>query len=186
MNAKDIEHYLSLLGNALADLGVTYPVRVLLLGGAFMLTQISVRRTTEDIDVLPLDDGAPADPTSIPLAVALWQAAHTVARERQLDPQWFNTVIADFVRTAGTIPTGTLWRKHGPLEIYIPPKEYILVLKLLANRKKDWGDIAALRQVLNIGTREQAQQLIDRYIPDKDVQYFCALHLTLAMHFPTS
>ena len=54
--------------------------------------------------------------------------------------------------------------------VYLPPEEYILTLKLLANRPKDQEDILALTQQLKIRTREQAQRLIDRYIPDKQLQ----------------
>src|SRR5690242_15801161 len=133
MNAKDIETCLSLLGNELAHMGIVRPVRVLLLGGAFMLTQVKVRRTTDDIDVLPLDADAQDEATGLPLAVALWQATHTVAKQYQLPTSWFNTLIQDFIRAAGEVPDGTLWRTYGPLEVYLPPIEYIFVLKFIAN-----------------------------------------------------
>jgi hypothetical protein len=63
-----------------------------------------------------------------------------------------------------------LWRTYGPLEVYIPPSDYILALKLLAGRTKDQDDIEALCQQLGIRTRQQGQQIVDRYIPDKQVQ----------------
>jgi hypothetical protein len=70
------------------------------------------------------------------------------------------------------------------LEVYIPPREYILALKLLANRKKDQKDIMALCQQLNVQTREQAQQVIDRYVPDREVQQLSNLNKTLSILFP--
>ena len=183
MDARDIEKYLSQLGEELADLGVKQPIRVLLLGGAFMLTQVKVRRTTDDIDVLPLDGGGIDEATGIPHAVALWNAAHAVAGKHELPDDWFNTLIAKFVRAAGEAPIQKLWRTYGPLEVYLPPKEYILVLKLIANREKDQADIAALLARLKIRSRDQAQKLVDTYISDREVQRFFAIHTALDKHF---
>jgi hypothetical protein len=56
------------------------------------------------------------------------------------------------------------------LKYNIPEAEYILALKLLANRPKDRPDIQILCQQLHIQTRDQAQEVVDRYIPDKAVQ----------------
>lgn len=70
------------------------------------------------------------------------------------------------------------------LEVYIPPGEYILALKLLAGRPKDRDDINALCQQIKIQTREQAQQLVDRYIPNKPVQQINDLDDTLNFFFP--
>jgi hypothetical protein len=185
MNARDIEICLAHLGDELTNQGIQRPVRILLLGGAFMLTQVKVRRTTDDIDVLPLDGGDADEATGIPIAVALWNATHAVASSQNLPTTWFNTVIADFVRAAGEIPTGTLWHKYGPLEIYLPPREYILALKLIANRQKDQRDIRALCRHLKIHTRQQAQQLVDTYISDSEVQWLLKIPSTLEMLFPS-
>jgi len=185
MNARDIETYLSHLGDELTNQGIQCPIRILLLGGAFMLTQVKVRRTTDDIDVLPLDGGGADKATGVPIAVALWNAAHAVASSQKLPTTWFNTVIADFVRAAGAVPSGTLWHRYGPLEIYLPPREYIFVLKLIANRQKDQRDIIALCRLLKIRTQQQAQQLINTYIPDTEVQLLLEIPDTLEMLFPS-
>ncbi len=52
MNAQDIEDYLAELGQELARLGIQAPFRILMVGGAYMLTQVGNRKTTRDIDVL--------------------------------------------------------------------------------------------------------------------------------------
>jgi hypothetical protein len=70
------------------------------------------------------------------------------------------------------------------LEVYVPPGEYILALKLLAGRQKDRDDIDALCQQLRIRTPEQARQLVDRYIPNKQVQQINNLDDTLNFFFP--
>ena len=70
------------------------------------------------------------------------------------------------------------------LDVYIPPGDYILALKLLAGRQKDWDDIYALCQHLKIRTRKQAQQLVDRFIPNKQVQQINDLDDKLNLFFP--
>ena len=95
-----------------------------------------------------------------------------------------NDLIGDFLRDTGTAPEGTLWRTSGMLAVYVPPRDYILALKLFAGRPKDREDIASLCQLLHIQTRAQAQQLVDRYIPNKQVQQLNHLDDTLDEWFP--
>ena len=65
-----------------------------------------------------------------------------------------------------------LWKRFGPLHIYVPPKEYILALKITAGRDKDLEDCAILLPQTKIETYEQAQQLLDRYIlPEAQQEY---------------
>ena len=70
------------------------------------------------------------------------------------------------------IPHSKLWKQFGPLHIYIPPKEYILALKIIAGRRKDLEDCAILLPQTTIETHEQAQKLLDRYIlPEAQVEH---------------
>jgi len=62
------------------------------------------------------------------------------------------------------IPEGKLWKRYGPLHIYLPPREYILALKIVAGRDKDLADCAILLPQTNVKTRQQARQLLDQYI----------------------
>src|SRR6266851_102260 len=78
MQAQDIEHYLADLGQELQQRGVQHPVRLLLIGGAFMLTQIHNRPSTNDIDVLL--KGIEPSPTS-PLYQTFKAAVRAVARK---------------------------------------------------------------------------------------------------------
>ncbi len=165
----------------LQDIGVEKPVRILMIGGAFMLTQLHNRSTTQDVDVLLKDVD---DPTVSPLYRTFRAAVQAVASRNQLSVTWINDVIADFLRNVGTVPEGVLWRTYAMLEVYIPPDEYILALKLLAGRQKDREDILALCRQLHIQTREQAQQIVDCYVPDREVQYLSNLTKTLRILFP--
>ncbi len=44
------------------------------------------------------------------------------------------------------------------------PREYILALKIAAGRDKDLADCAILLSKTQIRTREQAQQVVERYL----------------------
>src|SRR5258708_3905742 len=77
-----------------------------------------------------------------------------------------------------------LWRKFGRrLEVYIPPKDFILAHKLVAGRDKDLDDIEVLLDELGIRNRKQAQKIIDTYIK-KDVQRVEGAQSTLDTFFP--
>ena len=183
MQAQEIENHLAELGQELQAQGIQQPVRILLIGGAFMLTQIHNRATTNDIDVLLKDID---DSTTSSLYRDFKSAVRTVASRQNIPNSWLNDVIGDFIRDIGNVPEGTLWKKFDVLEVYIPPSDYILALKLLAGRFKDEDDIATLCKQLHIQTREQAQTLVDRYIPNKQVQQINDLDDKLSVFFPDS
>ena len=182
MQAQEIEQHLAELGQELLAQGTKQPVRILLIGGAFMLTQIHNRANTNDIDVLLKDVD---DSTTSTLYRTFKNAVRAVASKQNIPGSWLNDVIGDFIRDIGNVPEGTLWKTFYVLEVYIPPSDYILALKLLAGRQKDRNDIYALRQQLLIQTREQAQDLVDRYIPNKQVQQMNNLDVTLRTFFRT-
>ena len=52
MTGQKIVECLRRLGDGLQDLGIQQPIRILMIGGAFMITQIGNRTVTEDVDVL--------------------------------------------------------------------------------------------------------------------------------------
>ncbi len=136
---------------------------------------------TNDIDVLLKDID---DTTTSSLYATFKAAVRTVSGRNQIPGTWINDLIGDFLRDLGTVPQGSLWRRYAMLEVYVPPGEYILALKLLAGRQKDRDDIDALCQQLRIRTPEQARQLVDRYIPNKQVQQINNLDDTLNFFFP--
>jgi hypothetical protein len=51
MEAHDIERYLAELGAALKNRGVKKPLRMMIIGGAYMLLLENAPRPTEDIDI---------------------------------------------------------------------------------------------------------------------------------------
>lgn len=119
-----------------------------------------------------------------PLPHIFKTGARAVAKRNHISVTWINDVIGDFLRDTSNVPQGTLWRTYGLLEVYVPEAPYILALKLLAGRPKDQGDIQDLCTWLHIETRPQAQQVVDRYIPSKEVQQMNTLDKTLTALFP--
>jgi hypothetical protein len=161
MDARDIQRYLSLVGRELKDIGVGGPVRLLMIGGGYMLTQVKNRATTGDVDMVwvypefSMDSGV------------YWSfeaAVRAVGEREALEPTWLNVAGSDFVREAGPLPKMRLWKKFGPLHVCLPPKDFILAHKLVASRRKDMGDIAVLCAQLRINSRDKAQQIVDKYI----------------------
>lgn len=181
MQERDIDSALADLGQELRALGVQQPIRVLMVGGAFMLTQVHNRALTDDVDVVLKDADAA---TASPLNQAFRAAVRAVATRQQLPSTWLNDVIGDALRSTTLVPGGTLWRRYGMLEVYIPPDDYILALKLFAGRDKDRDDILALCQRLGITTRQQAQDVVNRYVPDRQLQQLNGVADTLADLFP--
>ena len=176
MQAQEIERYLVQLGQELVNMQVRQRVRILLIGGAFMLLQMQSRRTTDDIDVFLKDI---EDTTVSPLYQQLSTAVRTIATRNHLRGNWFSDIMGESLRENGQVPVGTLWRTFGMLDVYLPPKDYILALKLMAGRQKDREDITALSKHLKIRTRQQAQMLVDRYIPNRQWQQLNDLDATL-------
>lgn len=159
MKSEEIEHYLTELGMELKGRGVKKPVRLMLIGGAYMLLLANAPRSTNDIDVFWLDEDA-FQQTLIPLR----ESVQAITKRHTLNPDWFNYVAQMMIYDEVMIPDGKLWKRFGPLHIHIPTKEYILALKMMAGRDKDLEDCAILLPQTPIKTRQQAQQLLSQYI----------------------
>jgi hypothetical protein len=107
-----------------------------------------------------------------------------VAQQHGLPATWLNDVISDALRTQGVVPEGVLWRVYGPLEVFRPEPEYILALKLLVGRPQDILDIQTLNTQHGISSRAQTQVVLDRYIPDHQVQDLNQVSATLDLGYP--
>jgi len=124
--------------------------------------------------VVPLDFPDTTNPDGETKAFQM--AIRAVARAYHIKRNWMNDVVAAFIPKMGE-PI-TLWREYSYLQVYAPPLDYILALKLLAGRAKDAEDIEALCGMLDVETHEQAQAVVDRYA-DKRWQEECNLQETL-------
>jgi hypothetical protein len=178
MNAQEIIRNLQLLGEELEAMQVQEPVELLLIGGGFMLTQIKNRTFTGDIDVMVIRPDAYSE-----LYRIFKEAARFVAHDEGLDSTWLSTNIGDFLRIAGPLPKLKLWRKFGPLHLYLPPKDFILAHKFVAGRPKDMDDIHALCCLLRVTDRGEAQKILDKYI-SQEIQSHYHVETTLRRLFP--
>ncbi len=164
MQEQDILRFLSLVGDELQAFGLQRPIRLLLIGGAYMLTHIRNRDATRDVDVIVLG----LDPASEEYRL-FKQAVAFVAHDLGISPAWLSDNMAQFLQSIGKVPTGQPWLSCGKLEVSVPDPSYILTLKLLSGREKDMNDIEALLQMLAITTRKQAEEVLNLYL-DKDTQ----------------
>jgi hypothetical protein len=127
-----------------------------------MLLLEQAPRSTNDVDIFWLEEDAFQQTRG-----ALSECVQTITRRYALNPDWFNYLTQIIMQNDIIIPHSELWQQFGPLHIYIPPKEYILALKIIAGRRKDLEDCAILLPQTTIVTHEQAQKLLDRYILPK-------------------
>ena len=111
MQAHEIEHYLAELGAALASQGISKPVRLLLIGGAYMMLLANAPRTTDDIDICWLEEGEDFHTARL----ALRDAVQAVASKYALPPHWFNYLIQMLIYDKISMPRGKLWKRYGRL-----------------------------------------------------------------------
>ncbi|MBV9616365.1 MAG: hypothetical protein JO011_20365 [Ktedonobacteraceae bacterium] len=124
-----------------------------------MLLLAHAPRTTNDIDVFWLEEDA-FQRTLNPLR----ESVQAITKKHRLNPDWFNYLAQMLIYDEVIIPPAKLWKRFGPLHIYAPTREYILTLKIMAGRDKDLEDCAILLPQTKIKTRQQALQLLNRYI----------------------
>lgn len=160
MKSEEIEQYLAELGEELAHQGIKKPVRILLIGGAYMMLVANAARNTDDIDFFWLEEGEDFQKARL----ALRDGVQNVASKYSLPTNWFNYLTQMLIYDKIIMPRGKLWKRFGPLHVYTPPKEYIFALKILAGRDKDIADCRILLPQTGISTRRQAQRALDRYL----------------------
>lgn len=182
MDARDIELYLTELGVELKNRGIKKPIHLMIIGGAYMLAYEHMSRTTRDIDIFWLETDEFQNMRGIVSECML-----AVARKRRLRHDWFNFLTQAIIQRDILIPNGKLWKKFGPLHILVPPREYILALKILAGRDKDIADCGIILPQTRIKTRQQAQQLLDQYVlPEAQEKQAEQIRESLEKLFPNS
>ena len=183
MEGTQIEAYLATLGEELTRQGFKEPVRLLVVGGVFMVLQMGSRKATEDVDVILLDLPEMTDKPPTKEIQKFIRAKNAVAAQHGIPRKWLNDTVKAFLLDYAAVPPLHHWKTFGALSVYFPPKEYILVSKLMTFRLKDYDDIQALLEDLEVETREQAQALVDQFVPDKDWQNYYELQKNLDQIF---
>src|SRR5258708_4380970 len=134
MQEQEIIAFLTQVGNDLQEF-VQEPVRLLLIGGGYMITQMHSRETTGDIDAALLERPRYGEEYDRFRRIIDFNLAEIGGTAR-----WFSDEISEFLPLMGLPKSRTLWLTSGKLEVYVPDASYVLVLKLLANRDKDQQD----------------------------------------------
>jgi hypothetical protein len=127
------------------------PFEIAVVGGAGLLLQGLIRRSTRDVDVVAVVlDGELRDPR--PLPPELLAAGADVARTYELSEGWLNSHAADLLLEYG-LPEGFLTRcevrDYGALTIRLASRLDQIAFKLFAsldvNRTRDGDDLRAMR-----------------------------------------
>jgi hypothetical protein len=151
--AAEIVDLLSDLHKRLKKRGISASVFVVG-GAAIAVTSDDAPRRTEDIDAITRDQ-------------AVIDEALAMASQRKLPEDWLNTRASSWMPP---LPEGALQRGDAPgLHITYATDEFLLATKLVAQRRKDAGDIIALAQRLGMGNASAAdlQQVISRHYTDE-------------------
>lgn len=152
--AAEIVDLLSELDKRLKTRGISASVFVVG-GAAIAVTSNDNPRRTEDIDVITRDE-------------AVVDEARTMASQRKLPEDWLNTRASPWMPP---LPEGALQSGAGPgLHITYATDEFLLATKLVAQRRKDAGDIVALagRLKMENASADDLEQVISRYYTDED------------------
>lgn len=148
-------------------------------GGALIGHQMTHRKSTRDIDVVFLNINDSTHPDQ--RTNALFKAVRSVAKKHRLAWEWFNdsaNAVHDF-RDMIPHPELEPWYDGTHLRVDLLSKPCLLVMKLMAGRRKDDQDIEVLMEEIQITTRAQAQALVDQFVPDRRRQDYDRLARTL-------
>ena len=169
------------------------PLSVLVVGGACLLFQDVITRPTEDVDVIIFEMLGSEETTLIfhsPIADKIRRIIKGIGKRHGLrgDHQmFFNDDCCPFLLelSENELPPMRLFKAYQKLQLYVPDDlQYLLACKLMAGRPtKDFADIQALCQRLEVRNRAQAQQVVDQYFPSPVHQDIHLLSQTLEILF---
>lgn len=156
MDSAAIHRALKRLGELAHEKGLVLDVCVY--GGTAFMLAYKTRQATRDVDAVmtPSKEG--------------FALAGRVAQEMNLDPDWINDSVRQFLAPKGR-------HRELPLDwpglrVYVPTADYLLALKALACRRPlpgyagDMDDLRFLIRKLRIRSVEDIQARIDKYFPD--------------------
>jgi hypothetical protein len=166
MKDHEIERYFQELGMELEQRGFVEPLQALVIGGVAVMIQVNKRRTTTDVDAILLNLPFTWDTENRKLkeVKSFLQAVKEVAKRYCLEKGWFNDDCSCFIGEYIPHPEYDHWKTFGKLEVYLPTKQCLLALKIMAYRQKDHDDVQFLLDDLHILCRDQAQSIMDRFV----------------------
>lgn len=167
LDDQALRSHLTALGDHLQDGGVH--LSILVVGGAALAMRGWVQRTTEDVDVLALVDGAGAlSPPELPSE--LKEGVRRVARDFGLDQDWLNTVVGAHWQTGlpDSAATDIEWLELGGLRVGLASRETLLAMKLHA--AADHGDNSVhLQDLVALRPDDEELESVARWVLSQDL-----------------
>lgn len=169
----DIEQALEALGEVLEAQDT--PVAIVVVGGAAMILDGHVTRTTRDVDVIaigepagPPDDRAIGPPDELPQA--FWEAVARVARDLDLSADWLNTIVGRQWETG--LPPGfqerIRWRRLGGLWLGTASRYDLIILKLYAAADSEGPQSVHFQDLLALDPTEAELQKAKQWVLTQD------------------
>ncbi|MDE1995590.1 MAG: hypothetical protein KGI75_24030 [Rhizobiaceae bacterium] len=162
-----IEDAFDAIGNLAAERGIVLDMAVY--GGSCLVLASDIRQSSEDVDAVYLN-----------LQDRAREIVETVTRRRQLPPEWLNQAAKQFAPPRGNPAPNLLQFKDYPrdgsaigLRIFTPTPEYLLAMKILANRAEDdvknltdGADALSLMAVTGIDSFDKIVDLMRQCYPN--------------------
>ena len=95
MDSNEIDTYLHALDEELAKRLIRKPVRIVVVGGVYMLFFLRNRAATKDVDIVPLDFPDSTNPTQE--TKVFRSAINAIAKTYRLRRDWMNDFVAAFI-----------------------------------------------------------------------------------------
>jgi len=168
LTRQSIEAAFDLLGTYAAEKGLAIEIAVY--GGSCLILATDIRLASGDVDAVYLSDRA-----------EVASLAAKVAQRLKMPDNWLNEAVKRMAPPAGNpsptlLPFGDYPRDTSTgigLRVYLPTPEYMLAMKILANRhdddaakiQQDQNDAIALMQITGIKTREGLTDLLRQCYP---------------------
>ncbi|MBB3611885.1 hypothetical protein [Rhizobium sp. BK602] len=162
-----IEDAFDAIGNLAAERGIILDMAIY--GGSCLVLASDIRQSSEDVDAVYLNQQDKAR-----------DVVEAVTRRRQLPPEWLNQAAKQFAPPRGNPAPNLLQFRDYPrdgsgigLRIFTPTPEYLLAMKILANRADDdeknltdSSDALSLMAVTGIDTFDKIVDLMRQCYPN--------------------
>lgn len=141
---------------------------VVVVGGAALCLRGWVERTTHDVDVIAMVSGGTWKRPEISAQLAA--AITRVARDFNLDDDWFNDMVAMQWKTGlpDGIQEGIDWIRFRGLHVALAGRQGLISLKLLASVDQ-WPESVHLQDLLALAPTEDELERAERWVVEQDL-----------------
>ena len=154
LNKQQILDLLAVLNDELQTRGVVGEIG--LCGGAVMCLVFNARESTRDVDAIFAPTGIIRD------------AAKSIAQKKGLPDDWLNDAAKGFF---SDVPARNLFREWSNLRVWVPPADFMLAMKCVAERydTTDADDVRFLVRHLGLTTATQVVDAVAKYYPHERI-----------------